>query len=514
MWTDTVPLISDGQSGDQATFNAPLQALADRTTYLKQQLDGITNKSNIVQYGAIVKSDVVVGDLVYYNSTTLWFEKALAAWSDEYDSNGDLKPSPKSLVRGLVIEKTGAETASLLLAGEYESASIVAALFAAPGEYYLSATDPGKVSAVAPALKVPVLSYQGGNLFVFNQGAAYSPNHTHKSLEMVAGWLDITDPSFDGMEIPGTAVKGYDISSDPGLQELFSIYHGEAVVFNDGILLDTASVVVNDDNVWWMRADVPQGVFRLYAYMPFVRGEPLLRTASSDTTSELVVAADNGHLKVNAVPWTVSPAASPVPVAVSSITGKVLVTTPVVTSVTAGAGAQVTLTSQGKAVVSLDTSMEALVDGDLVDLNNALQYSDDPFIFFNFPAGRESSILYRVRIPKLGTNSSYIASAWAVRKGMTGGTVPSPVKYPSIAVVMTFVPHPGALYTDLGTLAAVSTSLQEFDSVQGRLYFHETPSGLGRIAVASEGTLYIKLSAASSSGEKVVSRFGAKIYAV
>lgn len=512
MWTDIVPLISNGQVGNDVTFNTPLQALIDRTAYLKQQLDALTNKSNILAFGVAISNDVVVGDLVYFNKDTRKFEKALAAWSDTFDSNGDLIPSTKSQVRGVIVETTGNATATLLLAGEYTSAAVTARLFTDIGEYYLSATDPGGATKVAPMLKVPVLSYLGGNKFIFTPDIAATPNHSHKAFNLTAGWLDITDPAFNGMEIPGTAVKGYDIASDPELSELFAIYHGEAVVFNDGVLLDSTSVVINKDNIWWMKAATPTGVFVLYTYTPFVRGEPILRTASSATVNELEVLANNGHLQINAKPWVVSPTVTTVPYAIANITDKTLQRTPVITSVNAGPGINVVTTSEGRAVVSQDTSMEALIEADIIDLNNALQFADDPFVFFNMPANRESSILYRVCIPKLTSGVNYKAAAWAMRKGMTGGTVPTPVTYPAITVIMTFVPNPGSGYVDLGTLTTVSTSLTAFSSVQGYLYYHETPASGGRIAVLSEGTLYVKFVMTASAGDKVLSRLGCKIY--
>jgi hypothetical protein len=517
MWNDSVPLIVDGTTGNQTTFNTPLQALIDRTDYLKQRLDELSNLSNTIQANVVTASDVVVGDLVWYNPTYSRLEKALAVWDTSYDTNGELKVSPRASVAGLVISKSADTIGDLLLEGEYEDEAVVTALLGAnplQGRYWLSNVNAGKAIPTTPPLKVPVLTYEGSNRLVLNLTAVPTPNHIHKSLDLEKGWLLITDPAFTGMDIPGTAVRGYDIASDPDLTELFATYHGEIAVINDGTLLNTDSVVVNGSNIWWMRVDVPQGWFKAYAYLPYLNGEPVLRSASSDTPAELTISAANGHLKANAVPWTTATAQVTTPSAITDITGKVITRTPVITSVTSGIGANVSITSQGKAVVSLDTSMESLIDAQLVDLNNALQFTDDPYILFNFPANRVSSILGKVNVPKMNTGNTYSMSVWAMVKGMTGGTVPTPVTFPSLTVSMIFVPNPGTGTTDLGTLVPVVTSLPDIASVQGNVYFRETPSGLGRITVTSEGTLYIKLSAVSAAGDKVMLRFGAKTYVV
>lgn len=67
-WTDAVPFISDGDDGNQNTFNTPLQALTDRTDYLKAELDSLTNKSNLLAFRVETSSDVEAGDLVYFDS--------------------------------------------------------------------------------------------------------------------------------------------------------------------------------------------------------------------------------------------------------------------------------------------------------------------------------------------------------------------------------------------------------------------------------------------------------------
>ena len=517
MWNDSVPLIVDGSTGNQTTFNTPLQALIDRTDYLKQELDDLSNLSNTIQTNVVLADTTAVGDLVYWDATYSRMDLALAVWDTTYDTNGELKVSPKAKVAGLVISKSADTIGDLLLAGEYESAAVVTALLGASpvqGVNYLSNLTAGKAISTAPALKVPVLTYEGSNKIVLNLAAVPTPNHIHKALDLAESWLLITDPAFDDMDIPGTAVMGYDIASDADLTEMFATYHGEMSVFNDGLLMGTDSIVINGSNIWWMRVDVPQGVFKAFAYMPFLNGEPVLRSASSDTPAELTLSATNGNLKVNAVAWTTAAAEVVTPSAITDITGKVITKTPVITSIKAGNGADVSVTSLGKAVVSLDTTMEALIDAELVDLNNALQFTDDPYILFNFPASRVSSILGRVPVTKLSADNTYSMAVWAMVKGMVGGTIGSPVTFPSLTVAMTFVPSPAAAAIDLGTVTTITTSLPDLDTAQGYIYYNETPSGLGRITVTSEGTLYIKLSAVSASGDKVMFRFGAKTYVV
>jgi len=542
VWRDEVTYHTDGPDADAATFNKPIQDLVDRTDYLKSELDAITNKSNTLTFNQAVEPDVVVGDMVYFDTTCESYQKAQAVWDDEYNADGELIVAASAYVRGIVVAKSTSTVADILLQGEYTSEDVVSRCLGtspAQGLYYLSADTAGTATITVPPVKVPAITYVGGNTIIFDAPMLWQPNHFHKAYRLQESWLDESDTSFDDMEKPYNVVKGYDIASDTDFAELFTAYHGELAVFIDGALQDEAHIQITEDNIWTVSGEEESsssiddagsvssqssssssgddtwpndaGYIYVYAYTPFVYGEPIVRAARTTTEDELEVTSENGVVTVDAKAWG-SEIVEANGYAVASIAGKKQRKSLSVSSVSAGSGIQVATDAAGKAVVSSWERIEELRDAEIINLNNAVEVTDDPFVYYSFPENRASSIIGRCVIPTLNTDNTYEIGVWAVRRGITGATIGSPITYPAMTIDMTFVESPkGVSYQTMPTPPTGSSSISSVSSVETRIYYGEIDS-TDRISVESEGTAYIKLSMASASNDKYILRFGVIIY--
>lgn len=516
-WTDTVPLIVDGAEGDQDTFNTPLQALIDRTDYLKSEITAITNKSNILVDTSVLDTATVKGDLVYFDTASGSYKQSLAAWSTSYGANGDLLPADSCRVDGLVISKSASATGKLLVAGSYADSAIALKLFGVAGPtgmYYLSDTTAGGVSSTQPAISVPAVINMDGTNVMFAARLAAQPNHLHRVFSLDEGWLDITDTSFADMDIPGLAVKGYDITNDADVTALFAAYPGQMAIFDaDGKLLGSSDIVSNSDNIWWLNGTTTPGVFTMFAYTPFTHGEPIIRAAGTDTPDSLTVAAVSGVLTITDKPFVTATAAAS-GYAISSILNRSAGKTPVISSVVQGAGITATTnTTTGVCTISSTQSVGALIEAEVVDLSNAVEEVSDPHFYYNLPASRVASIIGRCKLPQY-SSGSYSVATWAWVKGITGATVVTPIVFPHLAVTMTYIPSPkGSAYVDLGTLTFKNTTLPSVNSVQDRLYYIETPSA-DRLACGSEGLFAVKIAHTGGSYDKRIMRFGVILYTV
>jgi hypothetical protein len=515
IWPDIINTLKDGQEADAQTFNAVLDALTERTDYLKSKWDTITNKSNTISYNQITATDVVVGDIVYFDADDEAYKTALAIWGADYDSNGELLAADSAYARGIVLEKVSETVAHVLTDGTYTNQAVADHILgagASKGLYYLAATTAGKAVKSAPPLKVPLITYVGNGEFIFHPGNIFQPNHIHQSFLMEESWLLATSSEFDDMEIPGLAVSGYDIASDTELSELFTAWHGEVALFVDGEL-QYDNVIVNKDNIWWTQPTAPTGTVIAYAYKPFTYGEPILRTSTTNTPTELAITAENGTLTIDMKAWTETTEVSSA-TAVANVVGREKTTIPVVSILEAGdTSLNVKHVGSGKYVVSNSEVVEALIDASIVNLNNAVESTDDPFIFYGFPEDRDASIIGKCDIPKLNPANTYKAAVWAFVKGIEGATEASKISFPSVDVVMTFVASPkGNAHTNLISAPQHTTALPAKDTVQDRIFHVETPSTSGRLEVESEGTIYAKLSLDASTYDKFLTRFGIIIY--
>jgi len=524
-WQPTVPLFPTSSDTKSSTLNQPLQALIQRTDYLKAVLDAVTAGQQLTIPCTNLGATTVVGDAVYLDPDDETYKPAVAKWKDEYGPDGNLVPADSAIVIGFVLSKTSATSGVIVSQGLVDDAAFTLAVLGAsptPGLYLLSASTAGAVASAVVGLNVPCLFYLGGDrCLVLDRSTWLAHSHTHRVFTMSAGWAPVADAQFDLMTKPSGATYGYKIASDANLTELFTVIPGmikvtgSNVAVPGGTILTTTQIVVNSDNVWWVEAATDPAVvydeYILYASIPVSYGEPIIRGAKSDYPDELDVSAEQGMLTVNPVPWT-GGATGPSGTAIKSVSGKTYNTTPVISSLADAGGLTISVNLlTGAATIGRDDTFEALIDADIVNLDNAVQSLDSPFVYFTMPANRAAEIVGRVPVPKF--SASLVAAAFAEVRGINGATLLVPITFPSITVTMTFVPSPEVTPVALGSLVPLVTSFSSFSSVQDTLYYLETPDPAGRIAVSSEGMLYVRLSIAAGSYDKDIFRFGAILYA-
>ena len=653
VWRDDIPYLKDGKPATAATFNPPLSALASRTDYLKRELDGVTNKSNIVDYAVSCDIGVEIGDLVYYDSARGRYDKALAVMAEDYAQNGQIEASEKAYVKGLVVDKPTATSADLLIYGVWEDEDIVNKVLgpgAAKGLYYLSQTEPGKAVPEAPPLVVPIITYAGEWVVTLTTSNLFQPNHQHRYQLLRGEWLPANDAAFDEMEKPAWAVKGYDVSNDPEFAEWFVTYPGQLVVFLDGKLQDPSTIVTTRDNIWYMgeygggsssssssslsslssssdssfsslsssslssassasssssseSSSSPSsqssassgssessessssysgseswlsesslssessasslsnsssesslsnsssssesslsssssnssssessesswssssswmeewpdnaGSVVVYGYVPFVNGEPVVRAISTDTPCEIALEDDKGVVSVSMKPWEILDQESNGAYAIERISDRTQRRIPVVSGLTSSGGVVVKSRGDGVYDISSADVVEALLDAELVNLNNVIELSDDPYVWFDFPAGRDASLTARVAVPRLNPRNRYIAKAWAHIRGIIDAKPTAPVPFPEMAVELTHVKAPGSIAVGLPATPMVTTTIPEIEeSNETMLYLGESVDG---VEVSSQGMVHFKFALPADTYHKYLARFGIKLYLV
>lgn len=163
-YVDSLSYIVNGEQVEASVANRTILQLKSNTDYLKNNLDNLGSKTSVIGSSFPVKSDVVVGTPVYYNTGNARYESAQAI-------------TGLSNCVGVVLSKASATVADILLVG-VASISISSVLqtgdvFSA-GRYYLSETQAGKLTQTVPyhsvgtaAIQVSVLVADGtGNVIV------------------------------------------------------------------------------------------------------------------------------------------------------------------------------------------------------------------------------------------------------------------------------------------------------------------------------------------------------------
>lgn len=266
----------------------PEQDLTGRTDYLRRRLDAAEFGQAVFAHDVTLDPDLLEGQPVYWNDDAQRFEAALAAAEADADS-GALVPSASAHVLGVLYAKEFATKGSVLLFG-YAPLDLTnsAGAGAAAGLYYLSASEPGKLTRQRPAVSCPVLFCDGaGNAYVRPSDRPFAEDHVHYSFELacrpaghsdqpdpdgrhavkspdvsVRGWLPATHASFRGTA-PRRAAFGYNLAAHPELQRVWPPVPVEAVALTwdkgtnalggTAVPLGTDGLVVVDRyGIWWM----------------------------------------------------------------------------------------------------------------------------------------------------------------------------------------------------------------------------------------------------------------------
>jgi len=295
-WPGNVRHVRDGEAVNASVVSRPDRDNESRSAYLRYRQDAAELGENVILYEKTVKSDVLIGSAVYYNSETQQFELALAqAVLDE--ETGAFVISPSADVIGIVRKKHNSQLADIVALGL--SAIDLSATVDDPdtaGRLYLSTQTPGKLTPQRPAVSVPVAYNLGnGQVSVLPTLKDFMEDHIHFRVELVAepagdhappaegqrheitnadeavpGWLPASDDSFNGLA-PAGAAFGYNLAAHPALSRIWPPIPVEsAALFWDkgadrvgGTLVPQGLdglVVMDRNGIWWMSdcyGDVP-----------------------------------------------------------------------------------------------------------------------------------------------------------------------------------------------------------------------------------------------------------------
>lgn len=276
VWRENINLIRNGDSVEARTPNRPLLQLADRTQYLKDRLDAAAAGEGLVIFSQPLDSSVSVGDVVYFDKTSESYKKAIAAVNEGND--GILRTSESSFVIGIVVRKLTSTSGDILINGRYQSLTLQDAddNDLAMGQYYLSATEAGKLVSTRPAVGVFVCTVTNTGVIVSPTPREVLEDHVHYRFDLstdvagtplcigtnrasiefadadIEGWLPADHSVFQN-NAPSGAAFGYNIWQNASLSAAWPPQPlGAAYVERDGVGVAPEHVVIDDNGIWWM----------------------------------------------------------------------------------------------------------------------------------------------------------------------------------------------------------------------------------------------------------------------
>lgn len=203
-WLQNIKHVAPGEPVKAGVVARPDRVLADRTEYLRQRLDAAALGRAIFDSEAVIASDVLPGQPVYWNETTQQYEKALAAVTTDPET-GALLIQPSGDVVGVCYKKKSAQVGDIVLYGAIQLPEITNAINGpvVPGRYYLSSQEAGKITMQRPAATVAVCFVQGIKdncaddpwIIVAPQVRDFLEEHVHYRFELVARPAGEHDPA-------------------------------------------------------------------------------------------------------------------------------------------------------------------------------------------------------------------------------------------------------------------------------------------------------------------------------
>lgn len=293
-----IKYIKDGEPVSAGTANRPTQQLDQNIRYLWDIIQAANLGSTVYARSQTIKSDLQVGQPVYFNASTARFEKAYATTVND-SVTGYLTISDQAQVWGIVAVKHNATLADILLFGlaDIDISQAIGTEVNPDGSvpaatWYLSGSSSGQLTKQSPPVTIPVCkTTANGMVFVNPSFVDFLENHRHYvfDLEMLpagdvsppvvggthsiinadstqVGWLPADDAIFNGLA-PAGAFFGYNISQDSNLYNAFppvplqsvcvlmqrpSIWdvNSERTAYAQQLNSDT--IVVDRNGIWWM----------------------------------------------------------------------------------------------------------------------------------------------------------------------------------------------------------------------------------------------------------------------
>lgn len=306
--TNNIQHVRDGEPVNSAVTSRATQQLQAAVRYLKDRLDAAELGETLIKHDVTLAPDVLVGSPVYYRQNTQRYEAALA--DIEFDAElGTLVAKESCNWVGIVVSKQNSTLGDIMLAGA-KQVSLVNAVSGAvlPGRYFLSSTNPGKLTREKPAIAISVLVVAGdGTVFIDRQRYDFLEDHVHYQFELdwrpageigqyfvadienkvtveilnpdtsQSGWLPADHPIFNGTA-PVGAAYGYNMSQDAAVSRVWppvpldsvslTRFVGDRVLDTfDGVgttkvlsmselivprIGNSSLIKVTNDGIWWM----------------------------------------------------------------------------------------------------------------------------------------------------------------------------------------------------------------------------------------------------------------------
>jgi hypothetical protein len=294
-YSNSVRFINNGEAVDADVTNRPIADLLGNTDYLKSWLQAMAAGSALISKDQAINSSLVVGQPVYYSTSSGKFEAAYFA--ADMGSSGSTVLSDSAQVWGILHSKSTDTVGDILLYGYtvLDISNAVDTLVSGEvpaGQWYLSSVGTGVLTRTRPMLAVPVVRTLPGNVvFVAPVFQDFDGKHRHYAFDLtmlpagdvsppsvgdpheitladdgLPGWLPADHAVFDG-NAPAGAAFGYNLSQDATLRSLFPPVPLRSAVFimqrpsayditaerpNYGQQLFEDTVVLDNNGIWWM----------------------------------------------------------------------------------------------------------------------------------------------------------------------------------------------------------------------------------------------------------------------
>lgn len=455
-WVTTINAILNGEPVSAEVTNRAVLELAQNTEYLHDLIRSMAAGQALIAKRLPVDPAVLVGDVVYFKKSTSKYDKALAA----VDSIGtSWFAADSAQVTGVVLYKDSSNNADVLVAGsliltDYLTAAgrtlndlLESGTFGTGGVFYASSTTPGKITTVFTTVSALVGAIDASGRITLNPTTIGSNrDHTHFEVDLVAeeaataadrGWLVANSGNFPGMTIPVDATYGYNIShaDETDLRAVFppvpiNFFRAE----KNGIGLDSTSLVINDDNIWWtgpVGVDDPwtswsqsgeDAALKLWItsinQTDSIGSVISLESNSSDParipvtlfrSGAAVSGPATGVLKLATAPFVTDPTPSEAVTALKGLAGTVKTVGPIVSRIKAGPGLSISSANgdaasgfYGLCQVTLEDAISLLGGTEVAVLNGAREDITNGIHGIILPKGKNTSVRFKM---KLGANS-------------------------------------------------------------------------------------------------------------
>lgn len=478
-WVSAIQAILDGENVDAATTNRAILQVAQRTQYLYDLLKAATAGQALISKSVPVATTVEVGDIVYYNKSTSKYAEGLAAVSGDVDT-GPWYAADSAEIVGMVLSKDANNIADLFIGGSLNIVPYLTAAgktlnslldsasgtFGTGGNFYASAVDAGKLSKSRGVVSAFVGSIDAtGKLNINPVTIGSNRDHVHYAISLVPdeaatsadqGWLEANTTNFPSADftIPVGAVYGYNIehADEETLRAIFppapiNFYYIE----KDGVGLDTATVVVNGTNIWWMNSTadpwdvgaVPVPTIKLWitkldqlgSIGQVISAEPKTDDATRlpidvFVDGEAATGPASGVVKLAAQAFTSDPTASEAATALKGLAGKVRTFGPVLNRITPGAGIVIVSSNGnkndgffGNCQILLEDAISLFGDSEVAVLNGSREDANNGLHYLVLPKSKNTSIRFKL---KLGSNSGGTKIRFFLRLyAPAGGNIPT-----------------------------------------------------------------------------------------